>query len=383
MFGANAGSAANRYVEAVQNTEFVPENFEQGAIKMFSSQNIPGGHCQTDVYEYLQTSNPFQRDEVATFSPDKQDFQSVASLNRGWTGLRNSEEMVCSRSCCNCLQTDPALSRFGTDATTIGADACMELPREVSPNYTRCFTTASSRCQTLEDNSWVVTADIENPFDRKTGCCHSKDLIPETAATAFTVDSLSDSADSSYVGNGFKTQDDLLCWELPGVADIPVLQRIDPRETALNSPGNWFRPELQKISSPSKTMLSLNYDSVLNAWKDVEPCTCKDPNNRLESINSESKSFQTFRTVKLNTSDFGRESSCEPDLPSPIFAEDSLKLRSQQLKRYRDKREKRKYSQGVRYALRKANADQRPRVKGRFVKKSEEPAAFAAAQDTK
>ena len=49
------------------------------------------------------------------------------------------------------------------------------------------------------------------------------------------------------------------------------------------------------------------------------------------------------------------------------------------LQRYRAKKARRLFTHTVRYAARKANADRRPRVKGRFVKASE-LAAYLAAQ---
>ena len=55
--------------------------------------------------------------------------------------------------------------------------------------------------------------------------------------------------------------------------------------------------------------------------------------------------------------------------------EELSRTREQQLQRYRDKKVKRLLQPAVRYKLRKANADQRPRIKGRFVKKHEEAAA--------
>ena len=49
------------------------------------------------------------------------------------------------------------------------------------------------------------------------------------------------------------------------------------------------------------------------------------------------------------------------------------------LQRYRAKKARRLFTHTVRYAARKATADRRPRVKGRFVKASE-LAAYLAAQ---
>lgn len=47
------------------------------------------------------------------------------------------------------------------------------------------------------------------------------------------------------------------------------------------------------------------------------------------------------------------------------------RTRKQCLQRYREKKARRMYSKKIRYELRKINADRRPRIKGRFVKKEE------------
>eukprot|EP00775_Hariotina_reticulata_P012500 gene12500-12635_t len=88
----------------------------------------------------------------------------------------------------------------------------------------------------------------------------------------------------------------------------------------------------------------------------------------------------------------------EPVLPTVAAAASSavtgsssdevfVRTRAQALARYREKRARRVHGKMIRYHLRKVNADNRPRVKGRFVKKSEllammqqQPAAPAARQ---
>jgi hypothetical protein len=62
-----------------------------------------------------------------------------------------------------------------------------------------------------------------------------------------------------------------------------------------------------------------------------------------------------------------------------------MRTRAEALARYREKRARRTHAKKIRYHLRKVNADKRPRIKGRFVKKGElaemEAAAAAAAAD--
>lgn len=66
--------------------------------------------------------------------------------------------------------------------------------------------------------------------------------------------------------------------------------------------------------------------------------------------------------------------------PSKPPADDGfVRSRAACLERYREKRARRAYTKKIRYQLRKINADKRPRVKGRFVKKEDLEEYYAAA----
>lgn len=60
-------------------------------------------------------------------------------------------------------------------------------------------------------------------------------------------------------------------------------------------------------------------------------------------------------------------------LPSSVFdyvdTLSPMQLRARALARYRQKKMRRSFVKKIRYAARKANADARPRVNGRFVKR--------------
>ncbi len=56
------------------------------------------------------------------------------------------------------------------------------------------------------------------------------------------------------------------------------------------------------------------------------------------------------------------------------------RTRAEALERYRQKKARRHYQKKIRYQLRKINADKRPRIKGRFVKKEELEEFLAARQ---
>mmetsp|Transcript_31575 Transcript_31575/g.79860 ORF Transcript_31575/g.79860 Transcript_31575/m.79860 type:complete len:320 (+) Transcript_31575:302-1261(+) len=66
---------------------------------------------------------------------------------------------------------------------------------------------------------------------------------------------------------------------------------------------------------------------------------------------------------------------CQPSTCGPTDSQ-----RAAALARYRNKRHRRKFGQGARYDLRKANADRRPRVHGRFVGRAEAAAIRATAE---
>lgn len=67
---------------------------------------------------------------------------------------------------------------------------------------------------------------------------------------------------------------------------------------------------------------------------------------------------------------FVRNSSIDGSLPNPISSSD----REARVLRYREKRKNRKFQKTIRYASRKAYAETRPRIKGRFAKRTENDA---------
>lgn len=74
------------------------------------------------------------------------------------------------------------------------------------------------------------------------------------------------------------------------------------------------------------------------------------------------------------STNFGRNDS----VPNAISGVD----REARVLRYREKRKNRKFEKTIRYASRKAYAETRPRIKGRFAKRSEVEIASLMASDT-
>jgi hypothetical protein len=73
---------------------------------------------------------------------------------------------------------------------------------------------------------------------------------------------------------------------------------------------------------------------------------------------------------------FGRNMSADPNIPvSGTTNQVATQLcgtdREARVLRYREKRKNRKFEKTIRYASRKAYAETRPRIKGRFAKRTE------------
>ncbi|KAF2545583.1 hypothetical protein F2Q70_00021920 [Brassica cretica] len=96
-------------------------------------------------------------------------------------------------------------------------------------------------------------------------------------------------------------------------------------------------------------LLRLNYENVIAAWDKQESPT----------------------TATWNQNEFNNTSNFQ--LVPPGIEEKNVSNRSERearVWRYRDKRKNRLFEKKIRYEVRKVNADKRPRMKGRFVRRS-------------
>ncbi|XP_038710753.1 protein CHLOROPLAST IMPORT APPARATUS 2 isoform X2 [Tripterygium wilfordii] len=143
-------------------------------------------------------------------------------------------------------------------------------------------------------------------------------------------------------------------WSFPTV-DV---HQISPR---LNKNNNWNSnsksgekkkkkvdsksPELAKENSANAgLLLKLNYDDVLNAWSDKgSPFSDESPSCNGNDVSA--------RLAQID-----------------LFSE-SGGVREASVLRYKEKRRTRLFSKKIRYQVRKVNADRRPRMKGRFVRR--------------
>ncbi|KAG2320832.1 hypothetical protein Bca4012_056129 [Brassica carinata] len=110
-------------------------------------------------------------------------------------------------------------------------------------------------------------------------------------------------------------------------------------------------------------MLRLNYDSVISTWGGQgPPWTSGEPPERDIDISG-------WPVVSMggNVRESHQKHHVGGCLPSSGFGDGGREAR---VSRYREKRRTRLFSKKIRYEVRKLNAEKRPRMKGRFVKRA-------------
>ncbi|AEE32393.1 B-box type zinc finger protein with CCT domain-containing protein [Arabidopsis thaliana] len=111
-----------------------------------------------------------------------------------------------------------------------------------------------------------------------------------------------------------------------------------------------------------------DYDNVITVsekTEEIEDCYENNARHRLnyENVIAAWDKQESPRDVKNNTSSF--------QLVPPGIEEKRVRSeREARVWRYRDKRKNRLFEKKIRYEVRKVNADKRPRMKGRFVRRS-------------
>ncbi|MCD7453155.1 hypothetical protein HAX54_019898 [Datura stramonium] len=158
------------------------------------------------------------------------------------------------------------------------------------------------------------------------------------------------------------------------VVDFDQHSETTRKEEEVNScPRNKHHQPQQQLS------LKLDYDEILNAWSDKGPLYLQaDSPQIVPDIHDDFLAYETpfsshgvmnssavvYRVPEVNASEQsgGRATEIE---------EEELKAgrREASVMRYKEKRQNRLFSKTIRYQVRKLNAEKRPRVKGRFVKK--------------
>ncbi|KAK9940870.1 hypothetical protein M0R45_017510 [Rubus argutus] len=118
-------------------------------------------------------------------------------------------------------------------------------------------------------------------------------------------------------------------------------EKVVKRETS--TVGFWDDDdEMKKV----QLNLNLNYQEVLDAWSDRGSLWAED--------------CSSYSSMAASNGNYGEV---------PVMEEERSTRREASVLRYKEKRQSRLFSKKIRYQVRKLNADKRPRLKGRFVKR--------------
>ncbi|KAG6501857.1 transcription factor GHD7-like [Zingiber officinale] len=113
-------------------------------------------------------------------------------------------------------------------------------------------------------------------------------------------------------------------------------------------------------------------NSRLGLTLDVCLSSSARPLETIPAVSMATASSATFMSFLESLND--KEKAVGDDGGMKVGQGDELTVeREAKIMRYKEKREKRRYEKQIRYASRKAYAEKRPRVKGRFAKTMEEP----------
>ncbi|KAF9600787.1 hypothetical protein IFM89_012526 [Coptis chinensis] len=136
-------------------------------------------------------------------------------------------------------------------------------------------------------------------------------------------------------------------------------------------------PEIKLEKGGGGLSLKLDYDEIMNAWSDKGPLYLDHVDGELGShIVPDVLHDLLQHTPNQVSMDAGMVPllRVHDDGSSVIdgIEMDAWKLRTREarLLRYKEKRQSRLFSKRIRYEVRKLNAEKRPRMKGRFVKRS-------------
>lgn len=136
------------------------------------------------------------------------------------------------------------------------------------------------------------------------------------------------------------------------VEKAPAAELKGPELNSISTSGE--APEENSVPEPTaRLLLKLNYDNVLNAWSDRG-------NPLPDEISGSESPCGTGNDIHARLAQID------------LFSENGG-LREASVMRYKEKRRNRLFSKKIRYQVRKVNADRRPRMKGRFVRRPNSP----------
>lgn len=212
----------------------------------------------------------------------------------------------------------------------------------------------------INDDSDIDTFDVMDlcsnaNFDDNAKTDEVKEEFPDMEAwkSAYRLD---DGACSSiFEGNPFKGKGERIL-HLGG----PDAEGVQEEDVKL------LQPRTLQSTFKRPLSLRLDYDDIINAWSDRGPLWMDGQRPQIvPDVN-----FLDHGSGML----IGAESSCNNSMSSHAGQVPSLvvvdKGRQARVLRYKEKRRTRLFSKRIRYEVRKLNAERRPRMKGRFVKRA-------------
>ncbi|KAK6134111.1 hypothetical protein DH2020_032152 [Rehmannia glutinosa] len=158
--------------------------------------------------------------------------------------------------------------------------------------------------------------------------------------------------------NSHEENEEQLLYRVP-IFDPFVAELCTSANSADNNPG--FGHESKPRRMILKIFLRLDYEGVLSAWDDQKSPWTTGERPDLDSGECWPDCVGTCGTMHV----YG-----EMGMMSAHAAAMADGGREARVSRYREKRRTRLFSKKIRYEVRKLNAEKRPRMKGRFVKRS-------------
>lgn len=121
-------------------------------------------------------------------------------------------------------------------------------------------------------------------------------------------------------------------------------------------------------------LLKLDYEEILNAWSDKGPLYIEGETTPQTVPDLAQDSANVYMDVGCMRGNAKQQWNVPDDGSSVIEdgGEGKMAYREARVMRYKEKRQSRLFSKRIRYEVRKINAEKRPRMKGRFVKRKSE-----------
>ncbi|KAL2644959.1 hypothetical protein R1flu_012546 [Riccia fluitans] len=150
----------------------------------------------------------------------------------------------------------------------------------------------------------------------------------------------------------------------PGDEELPKIEEVEEKKKKVleislpltNDTGNGMNQSMKEEEQSPGPALRLNYADVLTAWSDRGSVWTGGPAG-------------AQRVPEASTSTDGGANPDHGVVPMLSGEDGGSSAREARMNRYREKRQNRLFSKKIRYEVRKLNAERRPRMKGRFVKR--------------